>query len=136
MSCRRWSGASQKLIVACTCGLGCADPLAESAADSSLRADLYGVLPYDAGMAEKTARLDLRLTNEQKVLIEQAAEISGSTLAGFAIAQLTDAASQIVARSRSVVLDAEDWDIFVSALDASDEQGWIELKSMKPVWES
>ncbi len=107
-----------------------------AAADSSLGAGLYGVLPYDGGMAEKTARLDLRLTNEQKVLIEQAAELSGSTLAGFAIAQLTDAASQIVARSRSGVLDAEDWDLFVSALDASDEQGWIELKSMKPVWES
>ena len=86
-------------------------------------------------MAEKTARLDLRLTEPQKQLIEQAAEISGSTLAGFAVSQLMDAASQVVTRARSVTLNTEDWDMFVAALESPDEQTWTELKTMTPVWE-
>lgn len=86
-------------------------------------------------MAEKTARLDLRLTEPQKRLIEQAAGISGSTLAGFAVSQLMDAASLVVARSRSLALGAQDWDLFVAALDAPDGQAWNELKAMTPVWE-
>jgi uncharacterized protein (DUF1778 family) len=85
-------------------------------------------------MAEKTARLDLRLTEPQKQLIEQAAEISGSTLAGFAISQLVDAASQVVARSRSMTLEAQDWETFVAALEAPDEPAWADLKAMTPVW--
>lgn len=86
-------------------------------------------------MAEKTARLDLRLTEPQKQLIEQAAAISGSTLAGFAVSQLMDAAAQVVTRARSLTLDAEDWDMFVAALESPDEQAWTELKAMTPVWE-
>lgn len=86
-------------------------------------------------MAEKTARLDLRLTEPQKQLIEQAAEISGSTLAGFAVSQLMDAASQVVTRARSLTLDAEDWDMFLAALESPDERAWNELKGMRPVWE-
>ena len=96
---------------------------------------MCGVLPYNKAMADKTARLDLRLTEPQRQLIEQAAEISGSTLAGFAISQLMDAASQVVARSRSMVLDAEDWDMFVAALESPDDQAWTELKAITPVWE-
>jgi uncharacterized protein (DUF1778 family) len=53
-------------------------------------------------MATKTERLDLRLTGEQRGLIEQAAAISGSTLAGYSIANLVDAAA------RTVVVDATD----------------------------
>lgn len=86
-------------------------------------------------MAEKTARLDLRLTEPQKQLIERAAELSGSTLAGFAISELVDAASTLVARSRSMVLDAQDWEVFVAALDSPDDEAWTALKAMTPVWE-
>ena len=86
-------------------------------------------------MAEKTARLDLRLTEPQRQLIEQAAEISGSTLAGFAVSQIMDAATEIVARSRSVVLDPQDWDIFVAALEAPEGQAWDNLKAFTPVWD-
>ncbi len=94
-----------------------------------------GISPYNRGMADKTARLDLRLTAPQRDLIEHAAEISGSTLSGFAIAQLVDAASQIVVRSRSLMLDDHQWDVFVAALDVDDDQAWIDLTSMTPVWD-
>lgn len=101
----------------------------------AITSHMCGVLPYAGGMAEKTARLDLRLTESQKHLIEQAAEISGSTLAGFVISELVGAASSVVARSRSLVLDAQDWKMFVAALEAPDDQAWSELKAMTPVWE-
>jgi uncharacterized protein (DUF1778 family) len=86
-------------------------------------------------MASKTARLDLRLTEPQRELIRQAAAISGSTVSGFAIHQLVEAASRVVSQARSVALGVADWDRFLDALGAADEPEWIELKTMKPVWE-
>lgn len=96
---------------------------------------MCGVIPYIVSMAEKTARLDLRLTEPQKQLIEQAAEISGSTLAGFAVSHLMGAASEVVARARSLSLGEQDWETFIAALGEPDGQAWTELKSITPVWE-
>lgn len=125
------STISRRACSAVSCAPGTRGALA-----SVLSTCACGILPYTWGMADKTARLDLRLTAPQKHLIEQAAEISGSTLAGFAISQLVDAASNVVARSRSLVLDAQDWDMFVAALESPDDQAWAELKAMTPVWGS
>lgn len=65
----------------------------------------------------KTARLDLRLTPEQKALIEQAAAIEGTTAAGFSVTTLTDRAAETVYRARIAILPAAAWDEFVRVLD-------------------
>ncbi len=90
---------------------------------------------YDGLMAEKTARLDLRLAPGQKALVEQAAALNGSTVAGYAVAQLVEAASAAVARSRTLVLDPGAWEDFLAALDAPDDEAFAALRDTTPVWE-
>ena len=97
--------------------------------------EIDGVLPYTIPVTTKTARLDLRMTAEQRDLLEQAASIAGSSLASYSITVLVESAAQSVARARTLVLSAQDWDEFVAALDAPDEEAWIRLRSLKPVWE-
>jgi uncharacterized protein (DUF1778 family) len=86
-------------------------------------------------MTDKTARLDLRLSEPQKDLLEQAAELSGSTLSGFAIAHLMEAASEAVSRARVLTLDPASYDEFIAALDAPDDAAWTALRAMTPVWD-
>lgn len=86
-------------------------------------------------MAEKTARLDLRLSPEHKRLLEQAARLTGSTVAGYAVVHLVEAASATVARAQTMTLDAQSWDMFVAALDAPDDEAFAALRTMTPVWD-
>ncbi|MCL2466011.1 MAG: DUF1778 domain-containing protein [Micrococcales bacterium] len=86
-------------------------------------------------MAEKTARLDLRMSPEHKRLLEQAARLTGSTVAGYAVAHLVEAASTTVARSQTMTLDAASWDVFVAALDAPDDEAFAAVRTMIPVWD-
>ena len=83
----------------------------------------------------KVARLDLRLTSAQRDLIERAAQLNGSTMAGYAISRLVEDASQVVVRANRLVLDEEDWDTFIAALDAPDGPKWHELRTRKRVWD-
>ena len=87
-------------------------------------------------MSTKTARLDLRLTEEQRDLLEQAATIAGSSVAGYSIAALIDAAARSVAQSRRLILSQADWDDFIAALDAPDDAAWQQLRALTPVWQS
>jgi uncharacterized protein (DUF1778 family) len=66
----------------------------------------------------KPERLDLRLTVEQKRLIEDAAHLEGTTAAGFTVAAVMERAAEAVQRQRALVLSPEAWDEFVAALDA------------------
>lgn len=95
----------------------------------------FTVRDYAGPVAEKTARLDLRLSPEHKHLLEQAAALTGSTVAGYAVAHLVEAATTTVARSRALTLDAQSWEMFVAALDAPDDGAFAALRTMTPVWE-
>lgn len=100
--------------------------------DGPLPAAFYRTMDV---MADKTARLDLRLTHQQRDLLEQAASATGSTLAGYAVTHLMEAASATVARARSLVLDERSWEEFVAALDAPDDAAFARVRDMTPVWE-
>lgn len=66
----------------------------------------------------KTERLDLRLTPEQKAIIEQAASIQGTTAAGFTVTAVMQRASEAVYRAKSLTLPGAAWDEFVRILDS------------------
>ena len=87
-------------------------------------------------MSTKTARLDLRLTSEQRELLERAATIAGSSVASYSITALLDAASRSLARAHTLVLSESDWDEFVAALDTPDDEAWLRLRAQKTVWTS
>jgi uncharacterized protein (DUF1778 family) len=86
--------------------------------------------------ATKDARLDLRLTTTQRQLIERAADLTGSTLAGFAISRLVDDATQVIADAKALALEPDDWDTFIAALDAPDGPVWQRLRARKRTWDA
>jgi uncharacterized protein (DUF1778 family) len=72
-------------------------------------------------MTAKTDRLEMRLTPEQRELIERAAVLSGQMLASFIRSQLVERAQEIVARHSRTELSARDFRRFLSALDRDEE---------------
>lgn len=68
----------------------------------------------------KSERLDLRLTAEQKSLIEQAAAIEGTTAAGFTVAAVMERAAEAVYRAKTLTLPDQAWEEFVRVLDTTD----------------
>jgi len=88
-------------------------------------------------MVAKTSRLDLRLTDEQRAVIERAAELSGTTLSGWAVSCLTTTAREQVATANTIVLPAAAFDEFVRMLEEPwDTTAMDEFMARKPVWET
>lgn len=62
------------------------------------------------------ARLEARVSNEQKALFQQAALLSTRTLSEFVVASAQEAATRIIEAHESIRLSREDQIRFVSAL--------------------
>lgn len=71
-------------------------------------------------MPTKSDRLDMRLTTEQKELLERAAAISGQPLTGFALSHLLATAQELIERHQRTVLSLRDGRRFLDILE-SDE---------------
>ena len=68
-------------------------------------------------LAVKDQRLALRLTAPQRALIERAARARGESLTEFSVSAAVDKAQTVLADQRDWVLNAEEWDTFVAAID-------------------
>ena len=64
----------------------------------------------------RTARLEVRITPEQKDLFSRAAALAGRSLSDFVVAHAYDAATRTVREHEGMLLSASDRKIFVSAL--------------------
>jgi uncharacterized protein (DUF1778 family) len=62
------------------------------------------------------ARLEARISIEQKTMLQQAAALSGRTLSEFVVASAQEAASRIIQEHESVRLSRAEQIAFVSAL--------------------
>jgi uncharacterized protein (DUF1778 family) len=72
-------------------------------------------------MAEKTERLDLRLSPEHKRLVERAAAVTVHVSAsGFAAVVLVEAARAALEQSETLTLSTRDWNRFTAILDAAE----------------
>jgi uncharacterized protein (DUF1778 family) len=67
--------------------------------------------------AIKNDRIELRLTREQKLEIEQAAAISGRSVTDFSVPLLVDQANEIIRQERQLAVSKEAWDAFNDILD-------------------
>lgn len=65
----------------------------------------------------KNSRIDLRVTAEQKTLLEQAASLSGVSLSAYTLLHLIPQAQQDLERQERLILSNRDRDLFLSALD-------------------
>lgn len=67
--------------------------------------------------ATKSERLELRLTRDQKVTIEQAAAVSGRTVTDFSVSVLAREAAEVIRFEHELQLSKKSWDAFNEILD-------------------
>ncbi len=65
---------------------------------------------------DKTERIELRLTREQKNLFHQGAAASGLTITSYVIANMTTIAQKDIERKNTLVLSGHDRELFLSLL--------------------
>jgi uncharacterized protein (DUF1778 family) len=68
-------------------------------------------------MANKTERIEMRVSPEHKALIERAAALRGQSISAFVVAEVLERARQIDVS----MLSKRDWEEFIRILDADDE---------------
>ena len=66
--------------------------------------------------ALKKQRIDLRLTDDDKSLIEEAAAMSNQTITQFMVASASERAAQVIEQHRRLVLNEESWNLVMEAL--------------------
>lgn len=71
--------------------------------------------------AAKSARLNLRLSDEDDALLREAATRLGQTVSEFLTGSAVDRAHEVLADQRHFDLDEETWNRFVAMLDAPAE---------------
>ncbi|KAB2872800.1 MAG: DUF1778 domain-containing protein [Burkholderiaceae bacterium] len=76
------------------------------------------MLTETTGTATKTraARLEARMTTDQKALLQRAAALSGRTLSEFVLASAQEAAAKIVQEHETIRLSRSEQVAFVTAL--------------------
>jgi uncharacterized protein (DUF1778 family) len=67
--------------------------------------------------SQTTARIDLRLRADLKRLLEEAAELSAQTVAGFVTSTVVERAKSVVESARRVRLGRADAEAFLAALE-------------------
>ncbi len=65
----------------------------------------------------KDSRIDLRVTQEQKELLEQAAALKGVSLSGYTLFHLVPIARQEIDSHERLVLSNRDRDLFMSVME-------------------
>ena len=66
--------------------------------------------------APKTSRIDLRVTGEQKALLEKAASIKGVSLSAYTLLHLLPLAQQEIENQEKLTLSNRDRDLFLAAI--------------------
>ncbi|MDO4850228.1 MAG: DUF1778 domain-containing protein [Coriobacteriia bacterium] len=85
--------------------------------------------------SKKDARIDLRMTSEQKEEVELAASLSGISLSQWSLENLLASAREVIARSGHTVMSPEDFDAFSEALDRPMSPKLESFVSQRSVWE-
>ena len=65
----------------------------------------------------KESRIDLRVTKEQKALLEKAALLRGVSLSAYILSYLLPLAQQEIEKQEKLILSNRDRDLFLSAMD-------------------
>ncbi|MBT1175450.1 DUF1778 domain-containing protein [Bifidobacterium sp. LC6] len=87
-----------------------------------------------ATITQKSSRLDIRLTEEQRALIERAASLTGSTLTQWTAQHLIEAARRDIDKETTLRLNDTSFDAFLAALDAPTPNAAKELMMRDPQW--
>ncbi|AUY68662.1 MULTISPECIES: type II toxin-antitoxin system TacA family antitoxin [Enterobacterales] len=66
--------------------------------------------------ALRKQRIDLRLTDDDKSLIEEAAAMSNQTITQFVVASASERAAEVIEQHRRMVLNEESWNLVMDAI--------------------
>lgn len=66
--------------------------------------------------ALKKQRIDLRLSDEDKNMIEEAAAMSNQTITQFMVASASERAAEVIEQHRRLVLNEESWNQVMDAI--------------------
>lgn len=66
----------------------------------------------------KDETLQLRVSSEQKELIERAAALTGLSISSYMLSRTLPAAEQDVVQHERIVLSERDWTLFLSAVES------------------
>ncbi len=83
----------------------------------------------------KDARLDLRLPQDLRALIVEAASLAGTNLTDYVLGVVVPAARRDVLESRTIRLSKEAWDDFLGVLDRPDNPELAALRTHQPEWD-
>lgn len=72
-------------------------------------------------MSKSTARLDVRLRQSSKQVIEEAAALSGQALSDYVVSTLISHSTEVLEKHRQILLSNRDRDRFLELLAAEDE---------------
>lgn len=94
--------------------------------------------PYNFIMAaentNKNTRFEMRLTQEQRDRIDQAAETKGMTTSQWALSNLLTAADRDIREAHIIRLNDQAWADFTAALDEPMPDRLVELLNREPIW--
>lgn len=86
-------------------------------------------------LEKKSSRLDLRMSDEQKRQIEEAAYINGMSVSQWSMARLMESARKDIAEQASMRLSAEAFDEFARMLDGPADPAFSELAEGSTRWD-
>ena len=75
-----------------------------------------GLMSSATQVTSKTARLEARLTDEQKALLQHAADLTGRSLTEFVLSSAQEMAARTVREHEVLTLSGRDRQVFVDAL--------------------
>jgi uncharacterized protein (DUF1778 family) len=75
-------------------------------------------MPKTSSAKDNRNRIDLRVTQEQKALLEQAASLKGVSLSAYTILHLLPLAQQDIAAQKKLTLSDHDRDLLMTSLDS------------------
>lgn len=84
--------------------------------------------------AEKRCRMDLRLTELQRLSYERAAALKGQTLSQWSTSKLDEAARRDIDEATATILSAEAFDSFCAMLDAPMPEAARKLLAREEIW--
>jgi len=94
------------------------------------------VVTESIGTHKKSARIDLRMSDENREIIAQAAEINGLGLTDYMLSVALPAARADIDSARTISLSSRAFTAFLDMLDAPDSEEAAALRSGTTMWDS
>jgi uncharacterized protein (DUF1778 family) len=84
----------------------------------------------------RDARLDLRMTTDNRALISEAARLSGTNLTDYVMSVTLRAARSDILQARVLRLAPDAWEDFMAALEQPDTDAMSTLRSRATRWDA